>query len=178
MIRFNAEQASFRRFARHLKDGFSRVVVWGGAGVSKPGNCPSWKELLDYVRKQTDIKSDGFESIAKQLVQELIRKSDSSPSYWDKLSFLKKALGVSTFPVVIREAFSRQAKSPPRFYTEMWRTGIQGFITTNLDRFATSSTAGVISDVCEFDGRESADYAWILRKPQKFVHQYPRKARH
>jgi eukaryotic-like serine/threonine-protein kinase len=53
----------------------------------------------------------------------------------------------------------------------MWHLGVHGFITTNLDRFATTSSvdANILSEVCEFDGRESGDYAWILRKPQKFV---------
>jgi len=109
--------------------------------------------------------------MAKQLVEGLAKKADSTPNYWEKFSLLKKALGVVTFPVVIREAFGRQSKSPPKFYAEMWRLGVHGFITTNLDRFATTSTvdANLFNAVCEFDGRESGDYAWILRKPQKFV---------
>jgi hypothetical protein len=171
MSRFNSNQASFQRFARHLKEKYSPVVVWSGAGISKAGNCPSWPDLLNYVRKQTDIKAESLEPLAKQLTEELARKSDSITDYWEKFSLLKKALGPATFPVVIREAFSRQAKTPPKFYTEMWRLGVHGFITTNLDRFATASTTDVNlgAEVCEFDGRESGDYAWILRKPQKFV---------
>src|SRR6266511_4156056 len=140
MNRFNPDQASFRRFARHLTEGFSRVVVWSGAGTSKAGKCPTWPELLGYVRKQTEIKAEGLDSIARQLVEELARKADSTTGYWEKFSILKQALGAATFPIVIREAFSRQAKSPPKFYSEMWRLGVHGYITTNLDRFATTST--------------------------------------
>lgn len=172
MKRFNPEQAAFQRFARHLKEGYSRVVIWSGAGLSKSANCPTWPELLAYVRRQAEIKCESFDDIAKQLVQELVRKSDETISYWDKFSLLKKALGPVTFPIVIREAFNRQAKLPPKFYSEMWRLGIHGYITTNLDRFAASSTieANLATQVCEFDGRQSGDYAWILRKPQKFVY--------
>lgn len=131
MQRFNPEQATFQRFARHLKECYSRIVIWSGAGVSKPGNCPSWIDLLQFVRKQAEIKADGLEPMAKKLVGELARKSDHAGDYWEKFSLLKKALGPVTFPIVIREAFGHQSKLPPKFYSDMWKLGVHGFITTN-----------------------------------------------
>lgn len=171
MKRLNTDQTSFKRFARTLKEKYSRVVVWAGAGVSKPGNCPTWPELLAAVSKQAEIKAESLDPLGQQLAKELILKCERVASYWEKFSLLKKALGESTYPMVVREAFAKQAKIPPRFYTEMWRMGVQGFITTNLDRFSVraATIAEIRDEIVELDARDSADHGYLLRTQQKFV---------
>ena len=168
MSLLNTEQASFKRFARILKEGYSRVIIWTGAGASKPAGCPTWDELLTFVRTQVELKAGSLDSFGSQLTQELLNKADKNPDYWVKFSILKRALGATTYPMVIREAFSKQEKRWPAFYSEMWKLGIQGCITTNLDRFAARSAQNLLSPV-EFDARNSGDFAYLLRTQERFV---------
>lgn len=171
MKRLNTDQASFQRFARILKERYSRVVVWAGAGVSKPAKSPTWLELLEYVRGQARVKAESLDSSGRQLATTLISKADAIPDFWAKFSILKRVLGPSTYPIVVREAFANQEKSPPKFYAEMWKLGIQGFITTNLDRYAAraGSLPELSGTIVEFDARDSSDYAYLLRTHKNCV---------
>jgi eukaryotic-like serine/threonine-protein kinase len=139
--------------------------------LGSTSNCPTWDELLVSIRKQAEVKGQTLDHLGQQLTKSQIAIADNTSNYWEKFSILRKALGDSTYPMAIRESFALQAKAAPKFYTEMWKLGIQGFITTNIDRFAVKSIISpeLRSQVVEFDGKDSAQHAYLLRTQAPFV---------
>lgn len=133
------------------------IVIWAGAGLSAPANLPNWPTL------QKKIVSDAKEYIntlssdqqAEKLSQYRSILTLTNP--WLVFEKLESILGPANFEASIKRSFNVALKCEvPQTYVELWKLGVAGFLTLNIDRLASrgygeSEAKGVLIERSGFE---------------------------
>ena len=166
---FNTDQNSYKDFRSLLKERTSGVVAWVGSGLSAPAGIPTWKGLRDRLIDELRNKMATLESDDANRTQEKIKKILLAESYWVAFDILKKALGKTTWRSVVRNALA--SNELPSEYNMLWRLGLHGVLTVNLDRLVTKSFLQVMrgSTPLEYSGSEISRAAQALGAPRPFI---------
>ena len=170
---FDSAQDSYVALKRVMTERTSPVIAWIGAGLSAPAGLPSWSALLDdlitVVRRKhatmtVDPKLKGLEA----RIQEERRLNN----FWLAFQLVEDVLGPTTYQSEIRQRLdaASHATIPPAYPT-MWRAGIQGVVTFNLDQFASRSFSLVFPGraVDIFVGDQSRHMLGVLQRPRPFI---------
>lgn len=154
-----------------LKNRSSRVVTWIGAGLSQPADLPSWPKLLKNLIAVGRASNQPDDKRKTQL----LALAESEFDLWRAFSHVREALGETTFNANIRLSLQDADKRPiPINYEYLWRLGIDGMISLNLDAFARRSHSAVFSGVTReytFSGIDAAAYCHVLNSltANKFI---------
>lgn len=103
---FDATQDSHRAFRDIASERTRSVVVWVGAGLSKPAGIPLWselrKELCEVGRRKAQQLLDYDE------VDRLSKKCESAETMplWNSFGLLQKALGLTSYTETIKHSLS------------------------------------------------------------------------
>jgi eukaryotic-like serine/threonine-protein kinase len=171
---FDDKQESYLSFRDIISERTKRVVVWAGAGLSKPANLPSWPELRDGLcdsleRKAASIEED-FEQ--KRLYADLAA-IDEYPNIWLAFQKLRSALGGTTYRSKIRELFCEADRcSVPNNYKLLWKLPLDGILNLNLDRLATRAHSEIVQGktiLNEFSGKQAKDFVHVLKSTTPFI---------
>lgn len=170
---FDFTQNSYKSLKKILSERTSPVVAWVGAGLSAPAGLPSWHQLLTHLI--TSLKSklkfinpdERLKSLEKTLQEEYHKNN-----YWICFQLLEQLLGETTYQAEIRDLLDTgHHKQIPQSYSLLWKIGIQGIITLNLDQFATRSFSefrpGDVVDL--FVGEQSKNLASVLQRNRPFI---------
>jgi len=171
---FDNKQESYLSFRDIISERTKRVVVWAGAGLSKPAKLPSWPELLDGLcdsleRKAASIEED-FEQ--KRLYADLAAIGEYR-NIWLAFQKLRSALGGTTYRSKIRELFCEADRcSVPNNYKLLWKLPLDGILNLNLDRLATRAHSEIKqgkSLLHEFSGKKAKDFVHVLKSTTPFI---------
>lgn len=116
-----------------------QLVIFYGAGISKPLGLPSWSELISGVLNSfIDIETEEGE-----IQKDKLLKTIEGKSYWDSINYLKKALGIEDekFKNSVAEEIEEKedlncpngGEWPDNNYWDMAKMDIPLFMTTNYD---------------------------------------------
>jgi eukaryotic-like serine/threonine-protein kinase len=170
---FDLTQDSHVALKKVLSEKTSGVIGWVGAGLSAPAGLPSWPGLLDSLidvarRKNASITADGTRlGLEATLLEERKKKN-----YWLCFQLLEQLLGATTYQAEIRERLdsSTHSRIPPA-YVALWKAGVQGLITFNLDQFASRSFSSVNHGAAldHFIGEQAKHLVGVLQRNRPFV---------
>lgn len=169
---FNTSQIGYVDFREVIKQRVVPVVGWFGAGASKEADLPSWSGLRDQLLAAADAKASslGRESSAKLLERAAAAKAQDN--LWLSFKILKEALQETTYETTIRHALRGATGSVvPHIYKDLWKLGINGAVTLNIDEFASRAFSDVFpgAGLHEFDGVRIAQHADALSRGIRFV---------
>ena len=136
---FDTEQPSYRAFRTIVAERTKRLVVWVGAGLSRPARLPMWPDLraqlTQAARQQAAAR---IENAERDLAQ--IAAVEKIESHWTAFERLQEILGEPTFVSLIRGALAKADDADiPENYERLWRLPLWAMVTLNLDRFAARS---------------------------------------
>lgn len=170
---FDIEQDSHVALRKVISERTSPIIAWVGAGLSAPAGLPSWEKLLDELiaivrRKQAMITTTPKNKAREILLYEERRRRN----YWLCFQLTEELLGGTTYQAEIRQRLDTASHSNiPAGYSALWKAGIQGLVTFNLDQFATRSfslaSPGAIVD--QFVGAQAKHMLGVLQRSRPFI---------
>lgn len=171
---FNKEQQGHKDLREIIAQKTRQVVVFVGAGLSaqQPANLPVWPQLRQSLLDDARAKAETLDPNEKKKRESLIQVAEDEENFWRSFSLLKTALGETSYTQNIRRAFSKADDcNPPPIYTSLWRLGITGMITVNIDRFAGRAFADAFQGgaLSEFNGFEVGNYIHTFQAGKAFV---------
>lgn len=113
------------------------VVIWAGAGLSAPANLPSWPTLQNKIYSQA-LRYVSSLSLEQQKEKDgQLKAIKTLTSAWLAFEKLESILGTSNFEAEIKRElnFALKCVVPPA-YSRLWKLGVHGFLTLNIDRLA------------------------------------------
>lgn len=114
------------------------IVIWAGAGLSAPANLPNWPTLQNKVSAEAIeyINSLSDEQQREKQIQFKSIQSINNP--WIAFEKLETILGINAFEAAIKRSLHTALKCDvPKIYTQLWKLGVNGFLTLNIDRLAS-----------------------------------------
>ena len=114
------------------------IVIWAGAGLSAPAGLPNWPTLQKRIASEANsyINTLSEEQQKEKRTQYKSLNSISNP--WIAFEKLETILGNHGFEASIKRSLNSALKCEvPKIYTELWKLGISGFLTLNIDRLAS-----------------------------------------
>lgn len=164
---FDKTQQAYMDLRSIIAERSDSIVAWTGAGLSMPSNLPDWAQL----KSQLLIELEGLavreaEPTRKADIESCCVNAKKEINYWSCFSLLKQKLGAETYKACIRRVFSvAEHRAVPESYRHLWRLGLSGMITLNIDQFATRAFAEVNETglLNNFTGKQISDYVHLLR---------------
>ena len=158
---FDFEQDSFKALRRVVAERTSSLVAWVGAGLSVPAGLPTWPGLIDHLvdvsrRKIATLSGATREQGLLTALTQRVREKD----YWVAFQLAEELLGQISYESEIRNKLDISTQPPPA-YLALWRTGLQGMISLNLDHFALQSYSSFRpgTNISKFVGAQAKNMA-------------------
>ncbi|MCW5547905.1 MAG: hypothetical protein KIT44_02985 [Opitutaceae bacterium] len=138
---FDTTQNSYLALRKVMAERTRQVVVFCGAGLSRPAKMPTWSELraglLKSARKEVEYRTENL-----RRDQALLDVAEREGDYWRAFAHIKEVLGDTTYTAEIRREFEHADRTiPPEEYCDLWRMPIAGFVTLNLDGLVKRATS-------------------------------------
>lgn len=162
---FSRDQASFRALRGHFAERTRPLLAWMGAGVSASAGLPNWVQLIDLLAEAAKNKAEALGLVGGSGVHAKLAAYRKQGNPWDQMQILKEALGESTFTSVVKSALGRaDTCDPPALYGRIWKLGVKGLLTLNLDRFAARSFTKCFPSkvLVEFSGLRAGEHLPVL----------------
>lgn len=148
------------------------VVLWAGAGLSEPAKLPLWYKLREDLIEACKRAIAGNFDESKEKKEGLLKMAEAETDLWESFSYIKKCLGPTDFNSTIRFHFKHANTCPvPPLYSEFWRLGIAGAITTNIDGLVARAFSEVHRGhpIIDFFGINTKQHAEVLRDTPRFI---------
>jgi len=169
---FNSAQPAYKSLCGIIAERTNRIMVWIGAGLSRPARLPSWSGLKDDLcRALTDkaTAGDGEETI---IANKYLKQIEKMNDYWLAFQVLRAALGPATYRATIRESL-RPANNcdVPSIYSQVLDLPVTGILNLNLDRLATRAFSQKHPGkmLVEFSGFDVGQHTHILKGATPFI---------
>ncbi len=166
-MRFDTTQTAYRDLREVVAQRTDPIIAWVGAGLSASAGLPSWAQLkqslLDELRQLANRHRDTTERHALLYAHGL---ANVEKNYWEAFSILKDNLGAETYSSAIRRAMSSSDRTPvPEAYKELWKLGIRGMLSLNIDRFAKRAFSEAFPGMAlhDFDGTNVGQHIHLQR---------------
>jgi serine/threonine protein kinase len=169
---FDKDQPAHVALKKVLAERTAPLVAWVGAGLSAPAGLPSWLGLLDHLIGVVRSKNRGLADAAKDKREATLHALRAKKDFWMCFQLLKDILGATTYAAEIRERLdAASTASIPETYRLLWKTGVQGIVTLNLDQFSSRSYSSVFpgAGIEQFVGHQSKNLFSVLQRNRKFV---------
>lgn len=149
-----------------------QLVVWCGAGLSRPAKLPGWKELREELQAELLAKAETFGNADRAKLLQRAQAIASIADPWIAFEQLREALGMTSYNAAIRNALGpAHSAAVPAAYSAVWKLRLSGFLTLNLDGFAARSfgETNVGAPINAMSGTELASRLHLLQSPAPFV---------
>ena len=165
------EQPSFKELAALYAEGIGRLVFWGGAGLSMPAHLPDWLGLRDSLIRVARSKATTMERVDSERLRARLAGVLLLQDIWSAFDVLYDVLERTSFSSEIRVLFQSVESCPvPQIYEDVWKLDIDGFVTLNIDGFASR---GCVSSrkvkPTEFQGKRCGPWLRALKARKPFV---------
>jgi eukaryotic-like serine/threonine-protein kinase len=148
-VKFSAATPTYLDLLEEWRSGARPIVVWAGAGLSAPAGLPSWPTLQNKIAGEASIYINTLSEEQQKDKRFQYKALNSISNPWIAFEKLEKILGEQGFEAAIKRSLNIALKCQvPKIYTELWKLGISGFLTLNIDRLASRAyTEAGISDM-------------------------------
>lgn len=164
---------TFRRLKTLHAEERRNFVAWIGSGLSARAGIPTWPELITFLSQAANHKLEFIpDKSEREKTRSLISISKHSHDSWEKIEYLKKALGAPDFESVVKSAIEKQESFPtPEIYRKVWRLNIDGIISLNIDDFAERAFVEIYRRPLETieNSNHIGAKASIFRNPSHFL---------
>jgi serine/threonine protein kinase len=169
MAAFDTSQSAYQDLRYILKERTQPVTAWVGAGLSREAGLPSWGQLRDALCAELEKKLTSVPDTSAQAKLDIARRTDD---FWLAFDLLRVSLGRATYRDAVR-AYLRDLDQAlvPQSYKYLWRLGVKGILTLNLDRLAARaySESGNRRPLTTFTGLRAGQYVHLLKAQQRFL---------
>ena len=194
LVQFSEATQTYYDLLDEWKSRARPIVIWAGAGLSAPAGLPSWPTMQKKVIAEAKdyISTLSVEQQREKLTQYKALQSIDNP--WLVFEKLESILGSNAFEASIRRSLNVALKCEvPKVYVELWKLGVNGFLTLNIDRLASrgyseSAAKEVLIERSGFDvkaligsintvnsGRFIANLHGVFEDPTTWVFTEPRR---
>lgn len=169
---FNTSQPAYVSLRSLLRERTSSVVAWVGSGISASAGLPTWAKLRTNMVSALRLNASTFERADQEKKLTAAAQAERNESPWVAFQILHDELGEATFRGIIREQLKISSKiNPPHAYVNLWKLGISGLLSLNLDRLATIAfhKSGTHPLPIEGSGFQVANFTHVLKSPDPFI---------
>lgn len=164
---FDTNQPAYREFRAIVAERSDAIVAWIGAGLSVRAGLPAWRGLRDMLiqdlRSRIQYESD---EACKAELNAAVALAEAEQNLWNSFSLLKEKLGTESYRAAIRRAISpSETISVPEVYKTIWKMGISGILSLNIDRLAARAFNEIYGGKAlhTFTGENAGGHAQVLR---------------
>lgn len=159
---------SLRVSIRENPNDFIAVI---GAGLSRPAGLPTWVELRNILIRDARNRISDYEELEKDGYVAALNRIEANADLWACFSELKTILTEPIYNNIIIDKLRLGGVSKvPETYELLWRLGIKGIVSFNIDTCAIDSYSRINGNVVDFALRhEFHKYSYFLSSPNKFV---------
>lgn len=154
-VKFSAVTPTYLDLLEEWRSGARPIVVWAGAGLSAPAGLPNWPTLQNKIAGEASIYINTLSDDQQKEKRFQYKALNSINNPWIAFEKLEKILGEQGFEAAIKRSLNSALKCQvPKIYTELWKLGISGFLTLNIDRLASRAynEAGISEMLIERNG--------------------------
>lgn len=142
---FNNTQEAYEDLRNIVAERTDSLIAWVGAGLSTEAQLPGWsslrQRLVQALRKTSEPLTNEDEV---RIILSMCEAAENSSNLWDAFSILQKGLGKEEYRASIRKAFAPSDIAPvPESYRRLWKLGVTGIITLNIDRLVSRAFSEV-----------------------------------
>lgn len=149
-----------------------RIVAFIGSGVSRPAGLPAWDGLRDKVIYDYCEEANTREAAEGASIRKKCDTAKKLESLWNAFDILESIRGEPAFVQSIRRHLgASEKKDPPINYNKIWKTGVHGIITLNLDGFSQRSFSKLHPGVelSIFNGTDIRNYSDVISRETQFI---------
>lgn len=137
-LKFSNPNFIYRDLLDAWKSRVRPVVIWAGAGLSAPAKLPNWEALQKALVEEAENYTNSLSPDQAKEKQSFLKSIKSIDNPWIVFEKLELILGKTNFEASIRRNLNHALKCQvPKIYTELWKLGVNGIITLNIDRLAS-----------------------------------------
>lgn len=164
---FDTTQSAYVDFRSIVRERSDAVVAWVGAGLSKSANLPGWIDLRDLLVRELRALAEGeIDHNTKMEKRRLADHASVENDFWNAFGLLRDNLGEETYRACIRRALADAERvAIPPLYKRLWKIGISGMLSLNLDRLANRAFNEIFPGrlLNDFTGNRAGDNVHVLR---------------
>lgn len=144
-----------------------------GAGLSRSCGLPTWAELRDNLVEDARGRAPGMPVEERSGREAALTRLAETDDLWQAFGELQRMLPKQAYEQVIRDSLQvRDRSSIPLTYDLLWKLGIKGVVTFNLDTCAVDSFARVHQCCVDTStAMETAVFPQFLLGSRQFVLQ-------
>lgn len=169
---FNDKQPGYQQLASIVAERTNRIVLWIGAGLSRPAGLPSWATLRHTLCEALVNKAATGDLENQSRARKQAEQIENLQDMWLAFTRLRTSLGAATFRATIREALRAADDCPiPAIYLKLLDLPISGILSLNLDRLAARAYTVKYPgrNVVEFSGFQSGSHLHVLKGSTPFI---------
>ena len=137
-VRFSAPTPTYYDLLDEWRSRARPIVIWAGAGLSAPAGLPSWPTLQKKVVAEAKEYVASLSEEQQREKQAQYKALQSIDNPWLIFEKLESILGSNAFEASIKRHLNHALKCEvPKIYIELWKLGVNGFLTLNVDRLAS-----------------------------------------
>jgi hypothetical protein len=149
-----------------------RILAFVGSGLSQPNGLPAWAALRDKIADDYLVEAQSREPAERDEITRQCTTAKKLPSLWNSFNVLKKARGPASFEHSIKRHLGVAEKlQPPQNYERIWKIGVHGIITLNIDGFSQKAYSkfnpGGHLEI--FSGIDICNYTDAISRETQFV---------
>ncbi|WP_207063327.1 protein kinase [Motiliproteus sp. SC1-56] len=132
----NFEDPVIQELTKSISEDPKGFVAITGAGISRPSGIPSWKDLRDRVLSAVRDRAFSLDEDERKLIIRQTKDLESHCDYWHVFEHCENTISKNIFQSTIKEILSTQGRKIPTCCELLWKCGINGILTYNLDDFS------------------------------------------
>lgn len=166
----NPNYLELRRAISERPGDFVAIV---GAGLSAQSGLPTWKQLTSMLIQHAenycvDLVACGTPPDIQLNFEKLSNEND----LWKVMKVIKSCLPKSDFEAAVKKHLQHNCPPrPPVTLVNLWRLGIKGIVTPNLDPLAVDAYANCFSRGVDVSDASTRRYMEFLGDERHFVFQ-------
>lgn len=169
---FDIKQPAYQDFRNIVAESTERIIAWVGSGASAECDLPVWATLRANLELVAHKKLDSYDEKERDAQRVELNGIENERNPWLAFTRLRKHLGSATFRDVVKDALKISETTPiPNIYKNLWKIGIEGMLSLNLDRLACRAFLDSVpgKTPVEFHGSECGSYSHVINSPQQFI---------
>jgi len=169
---FDTNQSAYHDLRNIVAEHTNRLILWVGAGLSRPAGLPSWAELRKGLEEELRRKSNTLDDEGQSRLLEKLSIAQREKDPWVAIQILRNNLGDTSYAATIRSSIAPAINAIiPPLYEQLWTLRPGGILTLNLDRFAARSYPANSNRgrLTEFVGCRAGSYVHLLQLSNPFV---------